>query len=182
MKFVLVLALATVAVAMPDSYEAKERKFVPIIRDERIREDDGRYNFDVETGNGILISQSGSPVAEGAIAKAGEYSYTAPNGEQIYMKFVADENGFQPQSSHLPVAPEFPHPIPQFVLDQIQRAAEEDAARARAHNSRAGNGGTASELRRMVVVRRLVNLYRSLSDLGSVNRGGIDTDTKLRIS
>ncbi|KAK3854660.1 hypothetical protein Pcinc_038875 [Petrolisthes cinctipes] len=131
MKFVLVLALATVAVALPDSYETRERKFVPIIKDERIREDDGRYNFDVETGNGIFISQSGSPVGEGAIAKAGEYSYTAPNGEQIYMKFVADENGFQPQSSVLPVAPEFPHPIPQFVLDQIQRAAEEDAARGR---------------------------------------------------
>lgn len=53
--------------------------------------------------------------------------YTAPNGEVVSMKFVADENGFQPESSHLPVAPEFPHPIPDFVLDQIRRAAEEDA-------------------------------------------------------
>lgn len=58
-------------------------------------------------------------------------SYTAPDGTLVEMKFVANENGFQPESSLLPVAPEFPHPIPQFVLDQIAFAAEQDAARAR---------------------------------------------------
>lgn len=43
------------------------------------------------------------------------------------MKFVANENGFQPQSDLLPVAPEFPHPIPDFVLEQIAFAAQQDA-------------------------------------------------------
>ena len=57
------------------------------------------------------------------------FSYILPNGEEFWLKFVADENGFQPESSHMPVAPEFPHPIPQFVLDQIEFAAEEDAKR-----------------------------------------------------
>lgn len=47
---------------------------MPILKDERIHEDDGRYNYDVETGNGIVLSQAGSPVGEGAIAKAGQYS------------------------------------------------------------------------------------------------------------
>lgn len=60
------------------------------------------------------------------------FRYTAPDGTLVEVKFVANENGFQPQSDILPVAPEFPHPIPQFVLDQIAKAAEEDAARARA--------------------------------------------------
>jgi len=60
------------------------------------------------------------------------HRYTAPDGTPVHVTFVADENGFQPQSDLLPVAPEFPHPIPQFVLDQIAFAAEEDAARARA--------------------------------------------------
>lgn len=46
------------------------------------------------------------------------------------MKFVANENGYQPESDLLPIAPEFPHPIPQFVLDQIEKAALEDAAAA----------------------------------------------------
>ncbi|XP_064093995.1 cuticle protein AMP1A-like isoform X2 [Macrobrachium nipponense] len=91
-----------------------------ILRDERVHEDDGRYNFDVEAENGIRASESGSPDGpEGTIVSAGEYSYTAPDGTDVVVKYVANENGFQPQSDLLPVAPEFPHPIPQFVLDQI---------------------------------------------------------------
>lgn len=43
---------------------------------------------------------------------------------------MANELGYQPESDLLPVAPAFPHPIPQFVLDQIEKAAEEDAAAA----------------------------------------------------
>lgn len=58
-------------------------------------------------------------------------SYTAPDGTPVRVKFVADENGYQPQSDLLPVAPEFPHEIPQYVLDQIAFAAQEEAARSR---------------------------------------------------
>ena len=57
------------------------------------------------------------------------HSYTAPDGTPVTVKFVADANGYQPESALLPVAPAFPHPIPQFVLDQIAKAAAEDAAR-----------------------------------------------------
>merc|ERR1712212_1321285 len=102
---------------------------IPILRDDRVAEDDGRYNFDVGTANGIVLSESGSPGATGAISSAGSYSYTAPDGTPVLVTYVADENGFQPQSDLLPVAPAFPHPIPQFVLDQIAFAAEEDARR-----------------------------------------------------
>ncbi|KAK7085906.1 hypothetical protein SK128_013019 [Halocaridina rubra] len=129
MKVVFFFALAAVAFGAPQILNSAD--FVPILRDDRIQEDDGRYNFDVETGNGIVISQSGSPVSQGAIASAGQYSYTAPDGTEVVLKFVADENGFQPQSDLLPVAPQFPHPIPQFVLDQIATAQEQEAARAR---------------------------------------------------
>lgn len=69
-QIILSAALVLAAAApTPD-----EREVVPILRDERIQEDDGRYNFDVETANGIVLSQSGSPVAKGAIAAAGQYS------------------------------------------------------------------------------------------------------------
>ncbi|XP_066943603.1 cuticle protein AM1159-like [Macrobrachium rosenbergii] len=106
---------------------------VAILRDDRTHDEFGRFTVDFEAENGIAFSQSGSPDGpEGAVIKAGQYSYTAPDGTFVEVKYVADENGYQPQSPFLPVAPEFPHPIPQFVLDQIAKAAEEDAAAARA--------------------------------------------------
>ncbi|XP_042856743.1 cuticle protein AMP1A-like [Penaeus japonicus] len=138
MKFVVVALLAAVATAAPQYGDSRpQARFdsleeVAILRDDRVIEDDGRYNFDVETANGIVMSEAGSPTGlEGAINSAGSFSYTAPDGTPVVVKYVADENGFQPQSDLLPVAPAFPHPIPQFVLDQIAFAAEEDAARAR---------------------------------------------------
>ncbi|XP_047469457.1 uncharacterized protein LOC125025488 [Penaeus chinensis] len=142
MKFVVLALLAAVATAVP-VYDGSQARFdsgevVAILRDDRVIEDDGRYNFDMEAGNGIVMSESGSPGLEGAIVSAGSYSYTAPDGTPVVVKYVADENGFQPQSDLLPVAPEFPHPIPQFVLDQIAFAAEEDARRAKEPSSRYG--------------------------------------------
>ena len=63
------------------------------------------------------------------------YRFTFPSGETFQLKYVADENGFQPESDWLPVAPAFPHPIPDFVLEQIEKAAREDAAKAAAASS-----------------------------------------------
>ncbi|XP_042888223.1 cuticle protein CP14.6-like [Penaeus japonicus] len=141
MKFLIIAALAAVAAADTQGYGAPPPRYasseeIAILRDDRVIEDDGRYNFDMETANGIVVSESGSPDGpEGAITSAGSFSYTAPDGSDIHLQFVADENGFQPQGAHLPVAPEFPHPIPQFVLDQIAFAAEEDARNAKRPSS-----------------------------------------------
>ncbi|XP_071516056.1 cuticle protein CP14.6-like [Panulirus ornatus] len=133
MKFVL---LFFVAIAVPHfGYSAPtedfsdEVKVVPILKYEHVPGDEGNFNVEVETGNGIALSRSYS-ADDGAVVQAGQYSYTAPDGTPVVVKFVANEHGFQPQSDHLPVAPAFPHPIPQFVLDQIAFAAQEDAARA----------------------------------------------------
>ncbi|XP_071516379.1 cuticle protein AM/CP1114-like [Panulirus ornatus] len=134
MKLVILAALAAVAVAAPRPEYAEHDSVeqVPILKDDRVHDEDGTYSLNVETGDGIAQSHSGSPDGpEGSVVMAGEYSYTAPDGTEVVVKYVADENGYQPESPLLPVAPEFPHPIPQFVLDQIAFAAEEDAARAR---------------------------------------------------
>ncbi|XP_042218318.1 larval cuticle protein LCP-17-like [Homarus americanus] len=135
---VILAALVALTTAAPqynysgsdeDSSESKE--VVPILRDDRVLGNDGSYNFDVETGNGIVLSRSGSPDGpDDSVVISGQYSYTAPDGTPVVVKFVADENGYQPQSDLLPVAPELPHPVPQFVLDQIAFAAAEDAARS----------------------------------------------------
>ncbi|XP_027239254.2 cuticle protein AMP1A [Penaeus vannamei] len=141
MKFAILFALIVVAAAVPQNgYSLPDPStrgvpeaadVVPILRDDRVQEDDGRYNFDIETGDGITASESGSPDGpEGAIVASGKYSYTAPDGSLIEVTYVANEDGFQPEGDHLPIAPEFPHEIPEFVLRQIAKAAEEDALAA----------------------------------------------------
>ncbi|XP_064093882.1 cuticle protein AMP1A-like [Macrobrachium nipponense] len=102
---------------------------VAILRDIRDHKEDGTFNFEFEGDNGIIVSGSGSPSGEnGTVVQTGSYKYTSPDGTVVEVTYVADEKGFQPQSDNLPKAPEFPHPIPQFVLDQIAKAEEEKAA------------------------------------------------------
>merc|ERR1712128_81567 len=112
-----------------DSDESFE--IIPILRESSILEEDGTHNFEYESANGIVRSESGDAYGN----KQGVISFTHPDGTPFYMTFVADENGFQPQSDSLPVAPAFPHPIPQFVLDQIEFARLEDEAAARSGKS-----------------------------------------------
>ncbi|KAK7078329.1 hypothetical protein SK128_001384 [Halocaridina rubra] len=134
MKFTILAALAAVALATP-VYDAPSpsasHEHIEVLRDDRHHDENGHYNFEFESENGISWSEGGSPDGdEGAIVAAGEYSYVAPDGTEVVVKYVANENGFQPQSDLLPVAPEFPHPIPRFVLDQIAFAEAEDRLRA----------------------------------------------------
>lgn len=79
--FQVVLALlAAVATAAPQyEYAAPQPHYsseevVAILRDDRVMEDDGRYNFEVETANGITVSEAGSHGVEGAINSAGYFA------------------------------------------------------------------------------------------------------------
>lgn len=83
------------------------------------RKDDVRpdgFNTLLKTSNGIEIQQSGDELGN----SAGSFSWVSPEGVPVVVKFVADENGYQPQSDLLPIPP----PIP----DAIQRALEYIAA------------------------------------------------------
>ncbi|KAF2353067.1 Insect cuticle protein [Trinorchestia longiramus] len=146
MKFMILASLVATAACFPQyDAPAPERSaaasrsddFIPILRSDIVLPDaEGRYSVDTETGNAIFRSETGAPTGpDGAIEKSGSVRFTFPTGEEFELTYVADAaGGYQPQSSWIPVAPEFPHPIPQFVLDQIAKAAEEDAAAARSEN------------------------------------------------
>ncbi|XP_062551908.1 cuticle protein CP14.6-like [Armigeres subalbatus] len=83
---------------------------------------DGSFNYAFETDNGIKVEDQGTiklvkvpktdetgrslgeeeiPVA----VQTGSFQYTAPDGQVYTVRYIADENGFQPQADHLPVAP-----------------------------------------------------------------------------
>ncbi|NP_001161305.1 cuticular protein RR-1 family member 40 precursor [Nasonia vitripennis] len=120
--FIAVLALAAVALAQQENQAA-------ILRQAQDSSPEGAYSYSFETENGISASESGAPKAVGdeglAVASQGSFEYTAPDGTPIKLRYVADENGFQPQGDHLPVAHEIPvaiqraieyiraHPIPE---------------------------------------------------------------------
>ena len=117
--------------ARPDPSTRSDGDFIEILRSDVVNPSaTGEYSFDTETADGIIRSESGYGSGNnGAVESQGVFSFTHPDGTPFQLKFVANSNGYQPESDSLPVAPAFPHPIPQFVLDQIAFAAREDANR-----------------------------------------------------
>lgn len=74
---------------------------IPIIRSESKHNDDGSYDFQYETGNGISVAEQGYVKNAGQqdneiqVAQ-GYFQYTSDDGTPISLKYIADENGFQP--------------------------------------------------------------------------------------
>ena len=61
--------------APPEDSSEESIEVIPILRDDRVHEDDGAYTLDVETGNGIVLAQSGSPNGpDDSVVKSGHYS------------------------------------------------------------------------------------------------------------
>ncbi|XP_064089151.1 cuticle protein AMP4-like [Macrobrachium nipponense] len=144
MKTAVLFAILAVALAAPapekPAAEAGGAAPLPIaiMRQVQVNPDAlGAHSSDFEAENGIVFQFSGSEGVLGGANMIGSWSYPQADGTLAEVTFVADENGFQPQSSLLPVAPAFPHPIPQFVLDQIEFARLEDERRAKEGVSKA---------------------------------------------
>ncbi|TKX27772.1 larval cuticle protein LCP-17-like [Spodoptera litura] len=84
-----------------------------ILRSENEVAPDG-FKYTYETANGISAESVGTykQVGEaGSVVAQGAYRYTAPDGTPVFVTYTADENGYQPQSDLLPVAPEIPPQI-----------------------------------------------------------------------
>ncbi|KAK3893191.1 hypothetical protein Pcinc_002993 [Petrolisthes cinctipes] len=130
MKLALILALAVVAAA--EKLPGAPVPVVAILRNSQVNPDVlGAHSSDFEAENGIAFKFSGSEGLTGGANHVGEYSYILEDGTVAKVTYVADENGFQPLSDLLPVAPLNPHPMPQHAIDQIEKARIEDEAKAR---------------------------------------------------
>ncbi|ALC41597.1 Cpr49Ag [Drosophila busckii] len=95
-----------------------------IIKQDNVNNADGSFNSSYETSNGIRVENVGylkkiivpkTETSDGQVideheelvlVQTGSYSYSDPDGNIITLRYVADENGFQPQGDHLPVAPQ----------------------------------------------------------------------------
>ncbi|KAJ6633498.1 Flexible cuticle protein 12 [Pseudolycoriella hygida] len=103
MKMIIVFAVVlAVALAAPvdDSQNAQILKY----ENDNIGVDG--YNFAYETSDGVSRSEQAvlkNPGTEQeAIAVRGTVTWTAADGVQYTLNYIADENGFQPEGAHLP--------------------------------------------------------------------------------
>ncbi|XP_059089983.1 larval cuticle protein LCP-17-like [Tigriopus californicus] len=92
----------------------------------------GEYDFQYQTDDGVNRQEQGQTIQNGAEdinEITGQVSWTSPEGELVTLNYVANENGYQPTGSHVPVDnQELPLAI-RLGQELIQRVAARDAAR-----------------------------------------------------
>ncbi|KAJ8925217.1 hypothetical protein NQ315_001403 [Exocentrus adspersus] len=126
----LMVLTAVVAVALGES-SSGESKIPQTVHQEMEFSPQGPFHYAFETENGIDVEASGvigqaSGTDPPPVVFEGQYSYKDSEGKQVLVKYVANENGFQPQSDILPTPP----PVPEEIvkgLEYIQTHPEKPA-------------------------------------------------------
>ena len=70
------------------------------------------------------------------VVMRGSYEYLGPDGQTYVVNWVADENGFRPEASHIPKPVEIPFPEQKEAVDAQIRFANEQRRQQR-ENSKA---------------------------------------------
>uniref|UniRef100_T1H4J9 Larval cuticle protein 8 n=1 Tax=Megaselia scalaris TaxID=36166 RepID=T1H4J9_MEGSC len=104
MKFAIVFAaLFALAIAGPVSHGEAD-----VVRSD-VEVGPESHSYTVETSDGTKLESSGHLENAGTDNEAyvvkGSYTFFAEDGSTHTVNYVADENGYQPQSADLPVAP-----------------------------------------------------------------------------
>ncbi|XP_041976304.1 endocuticle structural glycoprotein SgAbd-2-like [Aricia agestis] len=150
MKVLIVLSVAlALAAALPqreqeyrqiDDFRPKVEltstsTVIPILHFDKEQGTDGSYKTSYETGNNILSEETGhlraAETAEGipTLVQEGSYSYIAPDGTPINVRYIADEKGFRVEGDHIPTPPPVSAEI-QKGLDLIYAGIEANRRRA----------------------------------------------------
>ncbi|XP_055307891.1 cuticle protein CP14.6-like [Sitodiplosis mosellana] len=113
MKFVIVFAALIAASAAALLQGASQEALATIVSQQNaISPDQSSYTYSSQTSNGIsakadaTLNQPRSSDASASYAVRGQYSYQGPDGVEYTVHYIADEFGFRPTGSHLPVAPQ----------------------------------------------------------------------------
>ncbi|KAH8245887.1 hypothetical protein KR038_010971, partial [Drosophila bunnanda] len=114
---VMLCAIMGLALASPLSPHAVEHvigRSEDVHADVVARHDDVRadgFDSSLQTSNGIQQSASGD--VHGNIH--GSFAWISPEGEHVDIKYVADENGYQPSGAWIPTPPPIPEAIARAV-------------------------------------------------------------------
>lgn len=128
----MLFAIISVAVCVPADLTTQPP--VAILSQENENNFDGSFTNNYEAGNGISFAQEGIvkivPDIEAPVHEvSGSYSYVAPDGTEVKVDYIANENGFQPQGDVLPVAPPLPPVIAralQYIADHPPKKEDEE--------------------------------------------------------
>ncbi|XP_066941308.1 cuticle protein AMP2-like [Macrobrachium rosenbergii] len=113
---IIFFGLVAVSLASPQIQD----RVVALLRDDRVDQGDGNFNYAFAADNGLEMEVSGAPGAEGAVSMRGYYVLPLESGGVTRVEFVADGAGFQPSSDILPT----PHPLPEHVRELLSIAEE----------------------------------------------------------
>ncbi|KAG4077583.1 hypothetical protein HA402_003010 [Bradysia odoriphaga] len=102
--FIVLVAVLAVALAAP----LDEPQNAQILKYENDNIGVDGYNFAYETSDGVSRSEQAELKNPGteqeALSVRGTITWTAADGVQYTLNYIADENGFQPSGDHLPKA------------------------------------------------------------------------------
>nr|CAD7195051.1 unnamed protein product [Timema douglasi] len=119
-EVILSCLLAAALAAPPPLLKLDPKEPIPILAQSNILNEDGTFQNSYESADGTKAESSGTLKDLGdkegpSSIIQGSYSFITPDGQLYELRYIADENGFQPQASFLPVAP----PIPEEILKSL---------------------------------------------------------------
>lgn len=82
--------------------------------------DEHGFGYQYALDDGTQVAQEG----QGGEHVSGSYSYVLDDGTPFFLSYVADANGFHPQSDALPTPP----PTPDYILKAIRYIQEHPTA------------------------------------------------------
>ncbi|CAH0558116.1 unnamed protein product [Brassicogethes aeneus] len=126
----LSVVACSLAAVLPDGENVHVN--VPIVSVENVVEPDGAFHFNYESADGTKVHEegtikAGSKPEEVVESVQGGYEFMSPEGKKILVQYIADENGFQPQSDILPVAPPIPEAIARSIKYNMEHPQKDDA-------------------------------------------------------
>jgi len=119
---VATVALLALAISFAAAQPADKPAPVPIVSQSQTIDGTGAFAYKYESGDGTKeeatgtlkdiqvpkVDENGQKIGEEpgkGISITGSYSFVGDDGQTYEVKYIADENGFQPQGAHLPQAP-----------------------------------------------------------------------------